>query len=114
MNRRGFLGAILAAGAAPAIIQAENAMRLWVPRQTLITGEIGWVNGFRFIASDIYKQDAASAMAQMIDNQVVSALPETLKGAWRLLDDYGVPESSRFVVVKPSLLPVLRAAKLVP
>jgi hypothetical protein len=29
MNRRGFLGSILALGAAPAIVRAENVMRLW-------------------------------------------------------------------------------------
>jgi hypothetical protein len=33
MNRRGFLGSILALGAAPAVVRAENIMRLWVPRE---------------------------------------------------------------------------------
>lgn len=32
MNRRGFLGAMLAAGAAPAIVRASSLMPLWVPR----------------------------------------------------------------------------------
>lgn len=35
MNRRGFLSAILAAGAAPAIVRADSLMRV-VPRETLV------------------------------------------------------------------------------
>lgn len=35
MNRRGFLGAMLAACAAPAIVRADSLMRI-VPRDTLI------------------------------------------------------------------------------
>jgi hypothetical protein len=31
MNRRGFLGSILALGAAPAIVRAESLMSLWTP-----------------------------------------------------------------------------------
>lgn len=31
MNRRQFLQAMLAAGAAPAIVKAENLMKIWVP-----------------------------------------------------------------------------------
>ncbi len=32
VNRRAFLGAILAAGIAPAIVRASSIMPLWVPR----------------------------------------------------------------------------------
>lgn len=35
MNRRGFLGSILALGAAPAIVRADSLMRV-VPRETTI------------------------------------------------------------------------------
>lgn len=35
MNRRGFLSAMLAAGAAPAIVRADSLMRI-VPRETLV------------------------------------------------------------------------------
>lgn len=35
MNRRGFLGSILALGAAPAIVRADSLMRI-VPRETLL------------------------------------------------------------------------------
>jgi hypothetical protein len=34
ITRRGFLGAILAAGVAPAIIRSTSLMPLWVPRDT--------------------------------------------------------------------------------
>ena len=37
MNRRGFLGAMLGLAAAPAIVKAENLMKLWVPSQEIIT-----------------------------------------------------------------------------
>ena len=39
MNRRGFLGAILAAAAAPAIVRADSLMRI-VPRETEV---LDWV-----------------------------------------------------------------------
>lgn len=63
MNRRGFLGAILAAAAAPAIVRADSLMRI-VPRDllvddgtiteplcygdSLLRGEIGRYNGVVF------------------------------------------------------------------
>ncbi len=31
MNRRGFLGAMLAAAMAPAVVKAENIMKIWTP-----------------------------------------------------------------------------------
>lgn len=36
MNRRGFLGAILAAGVAPAIVRSSSLMKLVVPSQEII------------------------------------------------------------------------------
>ena len=36
MDRRGFLGSMLAACAATAIVRAENLMRIVVPRQELL------------------------------------------------------------------------------
>jgi hypothetical protein len=33
VNRRGFIGSILALGAAPAIVRAESLMRLYVPKR---------------------------------------------------------------------------------
>lgn len=35
MDRRGFLGSILALGAAPAIVRADSLMKLWTPQQAL-------------------------------------------------------------------------------
>jgi hypothetical protein len=37
MNRRGFLGAILAAASAPAIVRAESLMKIMVPKKEIIT-----------------------------------------------------------------------------
>jgi hypothetical protein len=39
MNRRGFLGAMLGAVAAPAVVKAENLMKIIVPKRT---GIIFW------------------------------------------------------------------------
>ncbi len=36
MNRRGFLGAMLGLAAAPAIVKAENIMKIWVPPEPSI------------------------------------------------------------------------------
>jgi hypothetical protein len=36
MNRRGFLGAMLAAASAPAIVKAENLMKIMVPKEKKI------------------------------------------------------------------------------
>lgn|SRR3990167_8894628 len=44
MTRRGFLGAMLAACAAPAIIRADNIMRVFVPPER---GIILWGDGLR-------------------------------------------------------------------
>lgn len=41
MNRRGFLGAILAAGVAPAVVRAESIMRIAAPKGWSVTeGEV--------------------------------------------------------------------------
>jgi hypothetical protein len=39
MNRRGFIGSILALGAAPAIVRADSLMRI-VPRETLVAANL--------------------------------------------------------------------------
>ncbi len=50
MNRRGFLGAMLAAGVAPAIVRADSLMRI-VPRDVVILPvmEIGRIDRFTII-----------------------------------------------------------------
>lgn len=41
MNRRGFLKSILAAAVAPAIVKADNLMKLYVPNQDLVFDGVG-------------------------------------------------------------------------
>jgi len=41
MNRRGFLGAILATACAPAIVRADALMRI-VPREAVALGDLSW------------------------------------------------------------------------
>jgi len=40
-NRRGFLGAIFAAAAAPAIVRAESLMKIYVPPQEIVYETLG-------------------------------------------------------------------------
>ena len=40
-NRRGFLGAMFAAAAAPAIVRAESLMKIYVPSQELAYETLG-------------------------------------------------------------------------
>lgn len=91
MNRRGFLGSILAACAAPAIVRADALMKI-VPRNTipwevweagpevgpvpieLLTGGIGRWNGVVFhehpLAARMFAQDL---WGRMLDNQALVA-----------------------------------------
>lgn len=58
MNRRGFLGSILALGAAPAIVRADALMRI-VPRDaTVIAPEVGRITTFEFYESSNHAADA--------------------------------------------------------
>lgn len=66
MNRRGFLGAILAAAAAPAIVRADSLMRI-VPRELAVaSGPVVWETGSLggFLAPQ-------GLMAQLYDNMAL-------------------------------------------
>ena len=60
LSRRGFLGAVLAAAAAPAIVKSENLMRIVVPRPALLTL---WGDGVH---------DDAQALQALIGGQSVA------------------------------------------
>ena len=52
MNRRDFLKTMIAAAAAPAIVKAENIMKVWVPpEKKIITGELGHYNDLFMVNS---------------------------------------------------------------
>ena len=59
LSRRGFLGAMLAAAAAPAFVKSESLMRIVVPRPVLLTL---WGDGMR---------DDAQALQALINGQSV-------------------------------------------
>ena len=59
LSRRGFLGAMLVAAAAPAIVKSESLMRIVVPRPVLLTL---WGDGMR---------DDAQALQALINGQSV-------------------------------------------
>lgn len=59
LSRRGFLGAMLAAAAAPAIVKSDSLMRVVVPRPVLLTL---WGDGVR---------DDSQALQALVDGQAV-------------------------------------------
>lgn len=70
MNRRGFLAGLLAACAAPAIVQAANIMRvapIVVPRTSIFRGEMGEWSGVRFTDSRPLKLADIDRMRAVID-----------------------------------------------
>lgn len=56
LSRRGFLGAILAAGVAPAIVRADALMRI-VPRDTTVLSGAGVLNCFPWKQGCVYVSD---------------------------------------------------------
>jgi hypothetical protein len=99
MNRRGFLGALLAAAAAPAIVRASSLMpvkapAVWTPPGFQdITCELGSYEGIRFIESD-HVMDAArytgmgivAAMAPF-QHRMSLGLRDTLERGRRKMDE---------------------------
>ena len=72
MDRRSFLGSILALAAAPAVVRAESIMRvrpIVLPgdeEYELFTGEVGRYENFRFISS----ADIHAAVKLMKNNHI--------------------------------------------
>lgn len=62
MNRRSFLGAILAAAAAPAIVRADSLMRILPRETTVLAGE-----GVQFYESSLDLNFASEDLALTID-----------------------------------------------
>ena len=80
MNRRGFLGAILAAGVAPAVVKAANIMPVFVRREVgglLVPGER------YFTATDVARQiKDYQRMYNYWMSQVVEQVALAPKGPW--------------------------------
>ena len=87
MNRRGFIGSILALGASPAIVRADALMRI-VPLDVVVVSE-GWsAEGIQFYESDLtltlddfsrrFIQPAMAALVQDVERDVLSCLPSRL------------------------------------
>lgn len=72
MNRRGFLGLMLAAAAAPAFVKADSLMKIVAPRQDLILAAdyTLWGDGIH---------DDSAAFQALIDGKPVSYLGQELK-----------------------------------
>lgn len=77
LSRRGFLTGMLALGAAPAIVRAENLMRLWVPPQELT---IGRYEGFNF-----YEALPDELTARIRDDQYYIIMHPSIEQAMREL-----------------------------
>ncbi len=90
MNRRGFIGGIFAAAAAPAIVRAESIMRLRVPRHGIITPDntsvwlVAWgeesIHELRqYTATDVFKaqQGRRDRIIQLLNesNELLADIP---------------------------------------
>lgn len=91
MDRRGFLGAMLAACAAPAVVRAGSLMRI-NPAIVVPTMEIGRVDGFRIILSDgeLSLSEALDQMAaRRIERARISWSSACIEGhGWVKISDY--------------------------
>ena len=87
MNRRGFLGSILALGAAPAIVRADALMRI-IPRDASVLYVLD--SSVQFYESDLaltldefssrYIQPAMAIIRQDIENEMLSLCGIPLSG----------------------------------
>lgn len=68
MDRRNFLTSILALGAAPAIVSADNLMKIWVPPEKRITTLADWARESGAIPASVI-----NSMEQM--NDIIDDLP---------------------------------------
>ena len=108
MNRRGFLGTILALGVAPAIVKASSLARIFPSeRRGIFKGELGRWDGVRFISPGpgmlaIYAGEGGPALAVMpiqfepLRAGVLRGIPthgdiiRTGTASWyRLINDHG-------------------------
>lgn len=111
MNRRNFLKSMIAVASAPAIVKAENIMKVWVPpEKKLIVGQ-----SFADLVDEL--DEAKTSIQQQIlkilgeNNQVLAEIPLEFKAAQHGIIEAKVPasafakQSGRFVkaVIKDSL-----------
>jgi hypothetical protein len=80
MNRRGFLGSILLAAAAPAIVRADSLMRI-VPRDVVLLGD--YALDARGSGHLIYATDPASPLGDRCVTSVMVLRPD---GRYDLID----------------------------
>lgn len=82
MQRRSFLGAMLAAAAAPAIVRSESLMRIYTPPQKILTLDDIYQEAYGQFSSEYSKNLARSMMqtkealfAQILQNSFRMSLP---------------------------------------
>jgi len=75
MKRRGFLAAMLGAAAAPAIVKAENLMRIVVPKQEIVFPDYMAVYKEAFELTT----ERLDIRIQMLDLDIADTYPDTLK-----------------------------------
>lgn len=81
MNRRGFLGSILAASAAPAIVRADALMRIVPRRLTTIGIDLGHVDRMFVVtrAVDGMAVTPATVWAQLVAKEYAQGLDQILR-----------------------------------
>lgn len=78
--RRGFLAALLALGAAPAIVRASSLMPIKAPKVWVPEMEIGVYEGFRFIESPVLALTIARIRQMAAEARVASGVYERISG----------------------------------
>jgi len=74
-NRRGFLGAMFAAAAAPAIVRAESLMKIYVPPQEIAYETLGPYD----INSYTYRDGSTVLTRQQMIDQLLPELNKLFK-----------------------------------
>lgn len=99
MNRRGFIGSILAAGIAPAIVRAESIMRVAVPKgmaatdggllsftpPRVVAGDLIVINSHFnevYVVTEIKESDGLPSMRRLRNDEPVHVDPK--RGGWCL------------------------------
>ena len=75
MNRRSFLKGLGILGAAPAIVKAENIMKIWTPPKDIIIPDMVFLNG-------VLQSPAEMANPKFAGHYILSYFMKTADGGW--------------------------------
>ncbi len=65
-TRRSFIGGLVAAAAAPALVRSESLMKLWVPPQDIILPHVGWDIGSKEFTAEAWYRPAPDGAFRLV------------------------------------------------